>query len=258
MSPHLATAGLTDRGRRRSRNEDTFLIDPELGLVVVADGMGGHSAGHIASALAADELRRQLTRPEPMPSSLGAQGGSPSPLCERMVKAVKRADIRVRSEGAMATEREGMGTTLTALVVRPEEGRMIIGHVGDSRAYIYEDRRLRQLTRDHTWIQEQLDSRALPADEARGHPWAHVLAQGVGVGDDISPQILEQDARSGQIYLICTDGLTNMLPDAAMERILEGALPDGLDAAARALVDAANEQGGVDNITVVLVRVEEG
>lgn len=257
MSLRLAAAGLTDPGRRRSRNEDAFLIDSELGLVVVADGMGGHPEGHIASALAAAELSRQLTGPGPAPASDGTQGESHSPLCEWMAKAVMSADARVRSSGAVTTEREGMGTTLTALLVRSEERLLIVGHVGDSRAYLYEEGRLRQLTRDQTWVQKQVDSGALLAEAVSGHPWAHVLVQAVGVGDDISPELLEQEARPGQIYLLCTDGLTNMLSDAAIERMLEEALPSGLDAAARELVAAANDQDGVDNITVVLVRLEE-
>ena len=257
MSLRFTAAGFTDRGRTRPRNEDSFLTDLELGLAVVADGMGGHRAGHIASAMATAELRRQLTRPGPLPSSRGARAGSPSPLGERMADAVRSVDARVRSDAALAPERAGMGTTLTALVVRCEELRTIIGHVGDSRAYLYEKQRLRQLTRDHTWVQEQVDRGALPVERAPGHPWGHVLAQGVGVGDHISPELLEQDASPGQLYLLCTDGLTNMLPDAAMERTITEALPGGLDATARTLVAAANEQGGLDNITVVLVSLEK-
>ena len=171
MSPCFTAAGFTDRGRSRHRNEDAFLTDPKLGLAVVADGMGGHRAGHIASTIAAAELRRQLTTRGRLPSSRGAQAGSPSPLGERMVDAVKSADARVRSDAASAPERAGMGTTLTALVVRCEELRTIIGHVGDSRAYLYEKQRLRQLTRDHTWVQEQVDRGALPVERATGHPW---------------------------------------------------------------------------------------
>ena len=257
MPTRFTAAGFTDRGQSRSRNEDAFLTDPDLGLAVVADGMGGHRAGHIASAMASAELRRQLTSLGPLPSSRGALAGSPSPLGERMADAVMSADARVRSHAASAPERAGMGTTLTALVVRCEELRTIIGHVGDSRAYLYEKQRLRQLTRDHTWVQEQVDRGVLPVERAPDHPWGHVLTQGVGVGDDISPELLEQDASPGQLYLLCTDGLTNMLPDAAMERTIAEALPGGLDATARALVAEANERGGRDNITAVLVSIDK-
>ena len=257
MPTRFTAAGFTDRGRSRSRNEDAFLTDPDLGLAVVADGMGGHRAGHIASAMATAELRLQLTTPGPLPSSRGALAGSPSPLGERMADAVRSADARVRSAADSASERAGMGTTLTALVVDCEELRTIIGHVGDSRAYLYEQQRLRQVTRDHTWVQEQVDRGVLPVERATGHPWGHVLTQGVGVGDDISPELLEQDTRPGQLYLLCTDGLTNMLSDAAMERTITEALPGGLDATARALVAEANERGGRDNITAVLVSIDK-
>ena len=256
MPPSFTAAGLTDPGWIRPRNEDTFIADPELGLAIVADGMGGHRAGHIASAMATAELRRQLTAQGPLPSSRGARTGSPSPLRERMADAVRSADARVRSDAALAPDRAGMGTTLTALVVRCEELHTIIGHVGDSRAYLYEKKQLRQLTRDHTWVQEQVDRGALPVERVTDHPWGHVLTQGVGVGDDISPELLEQDASPGQLYLLCTDGLTTMLPDTALERTITEALPGGLDATARALVAEANERGGLDNITVVLVSIE--
>ena len=258
MSPRFSAAGFTDQGRRRPRNEDTFLADPELGLAVVADGMGGHRAGDIASAIATAELRRQLGALGPLPSSLGSQGESPSPLGLRMADAVRSADARVRSDAALAPERGGMGTTLTALVVRCEELRATIVHVGDSRAYVYEKQRLRQLTRDHTWVQEQVDRGALPVERVPGHPWGHVLTQSVGVGDPIDPELVERDVSPGQLYLLCTDGLTNMLPNDAMERTIEEALRGGLDATARALVTEANEQGGLDNITVVLVSIEQG
>jgi serine/threonine protein phosphatase PrpC len=257
MAACFTAAGFTDQGRSRPRNEDAFLTDPELGLAVVADGIGGHRAGHIASAMATAEVRLQLTTQKPLPSSRTARVGSPSPLGKRMADAVRSADALVRADASSAPERMGMGTTLTALVVRSEELRMIIGHVGDSRAYLFEKERLRQLTRDHTWVQEQVDRGALSVEKAADHPWGHIITQGVGVGDDINPELLEQDANPGQLYLLCTDGLTNMLPDTAMERIITEALPGGLDPTARALVAEANERGGLDNITAVLVSIDE-
>ena len=149
-----------------------------------------------------------------------------------------------------------MGTTLTALILRRDEGRAAIAHVGDSRAYLYEEGRLRQLTRDDTWVQQQVDAGRLSAAEARLHPWSHVITQGIGVGEEVRPALVERELAPGQTYLLCTDGLTTMLADAAIESILEDALPDGLEAATRALVAAANAHGGNDNITVVLVRAD--
>ena len=254
MSVRVAIAGVTDQGRQRKRNEDTLLVDPAAGLALVADGMGGHRAGDVASRLAAAELHERIAAAPP--ASMSVSEGSRSPLGERMAEAVLRADARVRAEGVGGGDQEGMGTTLTALVLRPEDRRAVIGHVGDSRAYRYEGGRLRQITRDHTWVQEQIDAGRLSPGDAHGHPYSHVLAQAVGVGDDVVPDVIETEAAVGQLHLLCTDGLTNMLTETAMERILEDTLPAGLEATARALVDAANERGGADNITVVLARLE--
>jgi protein phosphatase len=253
----LETAALTHVGRRRLRNEDAFVLAPELGLAVVADGMGGHPAGDVASGLAGSEVRSHFSDP---PARSGgppqADPRSRSALGEAMAAAVVRADARIRSEADSDPGRAGMGTTLTALVIARDEGRAVIGHVGDSRAYMYERGGLRQLTRDHTWVQQQIEAGALAPEDAHGHPWAHVLSQALGVGDGIACDVIERETTPGQVYLLCTDGLTTMLPDVAIERTLGDALPEGLDAAAQALVDAANEQGGVDNITVVLVAIE--
>lgn len=172
-----------------------------------------------------------------------------------MVEAVRSADALIRSESAADPERTGMGTTLTALLLAAD-GRAVIAHVGDSRGYLYQDRQLAQLTRDHTWVQAQVDAGALLPGDAQGHPWAHVLSQALGVGEPPMRDVVEVEARAGQVYLLCSDGLTTMLPDVAIERTLQDALPKGLDAAARALVDAANDRGGLDNITVVLVALE--
>lgn len=242
-------------GRRRARNEDALGLEEGSGLALVADGIGGLPAGDVASALAVSAARSHLGDGR-LPAALSTLPGSRSPLGERMLEAVFVADQRVRMEAAADPAKAGMGTTLTALALRADEGRAVIGHVGDSRAYLYRDGRLLQLTRDDSWVQEQMDSGRLSAGEARGHPWAHVITQGVGVGDEIAPELVERDAAPGDVYLLCTDGLTTMLTDVAIERSLAVALPAGLDAATRSLVDAANDCGGYDNITVVLVRID--
>ncbi|MSR36201.1 MAG: serine/threonine-protein phosphatase [Gemmatimonadetes bacterium] len=190
-----------------------------------------------------------------LPGSLSADPTSPPPWGDWMVEAVRSADALIRSESAADPERTGMGTTLTALLLAAD-GRAVIAHVGDSRGYLYQDRQLAQLTRDHTWVQAQVDAGALLPGDAQGHPWAHVLSQALGVGEPPMRDVVEVEARAGQVYLLCSDGLTTMLPDVAIERTLQDALPKGLDAAARALVDAANDRGGLDNITVVLVALE--
>lgn len=251
----LQAAAATDRGRVRRRNEDAYVLEPDLGLAAVADGMGGHPAGDVASRLASEELRARLSRVDALPSFTPRQPASRSPMGASMAAAVLSADARVRAAAESDEEQAQMGTTITALLFDAERARAVVGHVGDSRAYLYDDGRLRQITRDHTWVQQQIERGALREAEARGHPWAHVLVQALGVGDPVEPEIVELEARAGQLYLLCTDGLTTMLPDVAIERALADALPRGLDATARALVEAANDRGGVDNVTVVLVRV---
>ncbi len=243
-SSPLAVAAASDRGRSRTRNEDAHLVDGSVGLIVVADGMGGHPAGDLASALAVQEVAAHLRAP-----------ASPGPLGARMRQAVLRADARVRDGGSTEPAHLGMGTTLTALLAPPGGGRAVIGHVGDSRAYLFDQRGIRQLTRDHTWIEQQIAAGALTRDEAHGHRWSHVLTQAAGSGDEIAPDVLELDATPGQVYVLCSDGLTNMLTDLAIERTLEDILPEGLEATAWALVDRANDRGGIDNITVALLRV---
>jgi len=244
-APPPTLVAATDRGRSRTRNEDAHLVDASDGLIAVADGMGGHPAGDVASAVAVEEVARHLRGP-----------ASPEPLGERMLHAVLRADARVRDVGSADPARHGMGTTLTALIAPPGAGRVVIGHVGDSRAYLFENGRIRQLTRDHTWIEQQIATGALTRDEAHGHRWSHVLTQAAGAGDEIDPDVLELEASPGQVYLLCSDGLTNMLTDLAIERTLGDTLPMGLEATAWALVDGANDRGGVDNITVALLRVD--
>ena len=260
----LRSAALTHVGLRRAKNEDCIaigtkiisesMVEPWVALqeldrpriCLVADGMGGHPAGDVASGLAASEVQRHFA----------TYRGSPAELGDSMAEAVHRADARVRQEGDADPERNGMGTTLTALMIPLPPSRAVIGHIGDSRAYVYEGGHLRQLSRDHTWVQQQIDAGLLSPGDARGHPWAHVLSQALGVGDELPCDVIEREVVPGQVYLLCTDGLTTMLPDLAIERALEDALPRGIDAAARALVDAANDRGGVDNVTVALIAIE--
>ena len=250
--PQVAAA--THLGRVRRKNEDAVEADAQLGLVLVADGMGGHPAGDVASHLAADQIHAWRSALDPLPSFLPPNPGSRSPMGVSMDEAVLQADAQVRAAGISNERYAEMGTTLTVLLLDASAGRAVVGHVGDSRAYLYDERRLRQITRDHTWVQDQIDRGALDPSLARGHKFAHVISQAIGVGERIEPEIVELDAHAGQVYLLCTDGLTNMLPDVAIERVLEDMLPVGLEETARALIDAANERGGSDNISVVLLR----
>lgn len=234
-------AGRTDPGRVRDRNEDALLQRSERALFAVADGMGGHAAGDVASRIAVDVLDEHTL-------STGSDIGGDELAAG--IRAAHEAILRAaRADDAL----QGMGTTLTALRLR-EDGSCVVAHVGDSRAYRYRDGALEQLTRDQTWVQDQVDAGMLTPEQARTHPFAAMITCALGIeGVDLDVQVLEPDCRPGDVFLLCSDGLTSPLPDHEVSAVLERT-PD-LDEAAAALVEAANAAGGPDNITVALVRI---
>lgn len=237
-------SGATDVGRVRASNEDAFAVEAAEGIFVVADGMGGHAAGEVASRLAVERIVAALK---------AAGGGDGSG--ERMSRALDEAN-RAIVEAAGDPERRGMGTTATVLHRRAGSSRYVIGHVGDSRAYRLRNGELRQLTRDQTWVQRQVDAGLLPAEQARGHPYSNVLVQALGLEGRVSPEVVDGTAEDGDLFLLCSDGLTAMLDDEEIQVVLSGGRNGDLDALCRELVERANERGGVDNVTVVVVRVE--
>lgn len=241
-------------GQIRRRNEDSFTVLPELGIAVVADGMGGHPGGDVASRIAAEATARSLATaveafladPSDVDADASVFTGRFRPLMEEAVLGAHRA---VRSEAAAQPSLDGMGTTLTAMVLHPASGAWVIGHVGDSRAYLFRTGALRQLTRDDTWIQEQIDEGVMKQESAKLSPYAHLLTQCVGLEDPPTPQILDDRAEPGDSYLLCTDGLVGMVDDARVAEILAG------DSPLEALISEANEAGGQDNITAALMRL---
>jgi serine/threonine protein phosphatase PrpC len=237
-------AGHTDVGRVRARNEDALLQQPLRGIAAVADGMGGHAAGDVASRIAVDVLDDR-TR------DLGRD------VAGAMVEALHAANQAILRAARADPELQGMGTTLTALRVHPTDGCVVV-HVGDSRAYRLRDGRLEQLTRDQTWVQEQVDAGTITADNARTHPFSSILTGALGIdGEELDIEVLEPECEPGDTFLLCSDGLIARLDDGQLQAVLEVHHQD-LDAAARALVAAANEAGGPDNITVALVRCRSG
>lgn len=247
MALSLQFAGRSDRGHVRFRNEDALHLQPDRGLAVVADGMGGHPAGADASRLAVRTFLEHLGAAPHAPTSPDAVG-------DRMVESVERAHAALLTEGERDPSRAGMGTTLTALHFDPSSGRGALVHVGDSRAYRLRDGHLTRLSRDHTWVQERIDAGELDASVARVHPMAHVLTRVLGGGPSVvTPQLRSLTGRAGDVYLLCTDGLTAHLSDEDLRDALAG--DDDSDRVATRLVDDANERGGSDNITVVVVRV---
>lgn len=251
--PGLIVTGRTDVGRIRTRNEDALAVEPESGLAVVADGMGGHPGGDVASRLAVETVVGRL-RPV-----FGPPGGNGDPgPGEAMRGAVEEANRKILEAGRDDPTLEGMGTTVTAFAFERGARAAWLGHVGDSRAYVLRGGALRTLTRDDTWVQEQVDAGVLSPEAARTHPMSHLLTHALGIGSAVDVQIVREEVRPGDVFLLCSDGLTAMLPDEEIEEIVAGAdvaEPDSLDHAAERLVETANRHGGRDNVTVALVGV---
>jgi PPM family protein phosphatase len=227
-------AAATDTGRRRRRNEDAFVLRPPL--FAVADGMGGAQAGEIASRLATDALEDH------------SGGGSAEQRVEGLVQSANR---RVYERSAEDASVSGMGTTITVALV--ENGHVTIGHVGDSRAYLARDGALEQLTEDHSLVGELMRSGKLSPEEAETHPQRSVITRALGTDPDVDVDVFTLEARPGDVFLLCSDGLSSMVADEAILDTLDRAAD--LETAAGALVSRANRGGGEDNITVVCFAI---
>ncbi|WP_052351805.1 PP2C family protein-serine/threonine phosphatase [Deinococcus pimensis] len=238
MTTSVRAAVLSDPGRERDLNEDSVLMVDFSGggLFAVADGMGGHAAGEVASRLALDELRAAYT-----------YGSGPAP--RRLAQAVQAANLAVYRQ-AVGHE-AGMGTTLTAVLV--DGGAAIVANVGDSRAYLYRQGALTRLSRDHSWVAEQVRLGFLTEQEARDHQWRNVVSNGLGSDEKVRLDLLGVRLEAGDRVLVCSDGLTGVVEDDDLITLLgQDAQPQDLVVR---LVDTANERGGPDNITVVVVDV---
>jgi serine/threonine protein phosphatase PrpC len=256
-TPEIQFAALTDVGRVREHNEDNFLVDKKLGLFVVCDGMGGHAAGEVASALAVRTLHEEIKKEADLiedyaKSSKGAAKVTKRDILNMLEFAVNRASLRVHSEAAKDSKKRGMGTTLVCLLVIGKEAFII--YVGDSRIYVLRDGVLEQLTEDHTVYNELIKRKKMPREQVEQLAQKNAITRAVGVYEHVEPDTLVLDLTAGDRFLLCSDGLCGYF-----EEDLDGlgrrlAIPDA-DAAAKSLIDAANEQGGKDNITSVIVTV---
>jgi protein phosphatase len=239
----LAVAARTDVGRIRAGNEDSLYADatPSRGLFIVADGMGGHAAGEVASAMAVQIIARELN---------GTLAHAPD-AAERMDRALREANRAIFERTARESDKQGMGTTASVLVLAANT--YLIGQVGDSRVYRLRDGELEQLTRDHSYVQEQVDAGLLTPEQAKYHPYSNVITRCVGANAAVEPDVFAGDVRPGDVFLLASDGLTGMVDDRRLQQLL------GSRAAPARVVDAliaeANGRGGLDNITAVLVHV---
>jgi protein phosphatase len=241
---HITCAGRTDVGIIRSGNEDSYLMVPDRGIFVVADGMGGHAAGEVASEMAVHHIAREL-------GSL--KGLSDKDVTERMQQAIRSANAAIFQRTLTEHDKRGMGTTVTSLVLY--EGRFLIGQVGDSRAYLLRDGKLTQVTKDHSYVQEQVDAGYLTPDQARTHPYSNVITRCVGANSDVQPDVYVGSVKINDLFLLASDGLTGMLEDPELHEIMKRSdlMPqEQVDQ----LINEANRHGGLDNITAIEVRID--
>jgi len=240
-----AVAVVSGCGLKRASNEDAFGISAEHGVYVVCDGMGGAAAGEVASALAVDVVVRLL-------SSRSAAESVAVPLDDVVQEAIRAANESIHSRAQRDPELLGMGTTLVGLVT--EGRRVVVFNVGDSRCYRMRNSSLVQISQDHSLVEEQVRSGAITHAEALRSPHRNVITRALGTEISVEPDLFELKAEAGDLFLLCSDGLTNELPDPLIESMLAADL--SLNELCTRLVDAANRAGGRDNITCLLVRAE--
>jgi len=252
----IQAAGVTHTGLVRARNEDSFrLLDP-VAAFMVADGMGGHAGGDVASRTATDEAAAVLSAGLPLaPGDRCDADTAASSLQGLLRQAVLSAHEAIRKREEWDTTLAGMGTTLTALALEPATGALAVGHVGDSRAYRHRAGSLSLLTRDDTWVQERVDHGDFTPDQAKGHPFAHILTQCLGREMPPAPHLPCERVRDGDTYLLCTDGLVGMIEEDHISDLLAPGLEQAPAALAERLVAAALANGGRDNVTAVVVQV---
>lgn len=244
----------TDPGPVRERNEDSFLIDLDSGLFLVADGMGGHASGELASAIAVESVKEVLLGGvDPDETRLDrSTPDAEEAIRERMRYAMNQASVRIRKAAEDNPVHTGMGTTLSVLLI--EDWVAHVGHVGDSRIYLYRGGRLQKLTRDHTVVQQEIDAGRLTPDLARIVPHKNILTQSVGYHGPVEPDTSTRPVVEGDLFVLCSDGLTDPLDDDEIAEMCRTQRPEDL---AEELVQAALERGADDNVTVVVTHVRE-
>ncbi len=246
--------GITDVGQRRDHNEDAFLVDEGLGLFIVADGMGGHAGGGTASRLAVDTIRTAVSNArEREPDQLSEDGGDETRIPDLLQGAVEEACAVIYRTAQGDPELAGMGTTVTAALL--DGGTAFVAHVGDSRCYLLRDGRIYQVSEDHSLVNEQLKAGAISADEAKHSRFRNIITRSVGFEQQVQVDVLGLELEPGDAVVICCDGLSNLVDDPEILSIVE---ESPIDVAPGRLVALANDRGGDDNITVIVVRVGAG
>lgn len=246
---HLAFVALTDVGCVRANNEDAVRVDAARGVAVLADGMGGYNAGEVASAMAVELIGEALA------AWLDEAGtdASAQDVLRAMEDSTDQANRRIFETANTRADCAGMGTTVVLAVLR--EDQVLVGHVGDSRAYHWRDGVLAQLTRDHSLLQEQLDAGLITPQQAAVSGYRSWVTRALGVEDTVLLETSQHALRTGDTLLLCSDGLTEMVPDWMIAAVLADAA--ALPTQAQRLIDAAKSAGGRDNVSVVLIHMEQ-
>jgi PPM family protein phosphatase len=247
----LEAVARTDPGPVREHNEDSFTVDLETGLFLVADGMGGHASGEVASAIAVDTVQEVLLggiNPDETRLDRNMGMDDEEEIRERLRYSMNQASVRIRQAAIANPVHTGMGTTLVVLLIEDDEAH--IGHVGDSRIYLFRDDRLLRLTRDHTVVQQEIDAGRLTPELARIVPHKNILTQSVGYHGPVEPDTSTRPVEPGDVFILCTDGLTDPLSDEQLTDLCRDNAPEDL---AEVLVQAALQAGTEDNVTVVVV-----
>lgn len=244
----ITSAGITNIGRKRKVNQDSFLMEPASKLFVVADGMGGHAGGETASRLTVETVVQSIL--SDTASHLSAEPG------DLVMGAIHRANTAVHSTADKNKALAGMGTTVVTMYFR--EGKMFIGHVGDSRVYMAKKKQLWQLTKDHSLVNEKLKAGIITREQMKRDRSRNVITRSVGFESSVLVDIYEKEVNDGELYLACSDGLSGMVDDTQIMRLIDEKgwdCPD-LTPLVESLIAAANENGGDDNVTVVVARID--
>jgi serine/threonine protein phosphatase PrpC len=253
--PSLSWAVSSDPGLRRTSNEDSYSTRPDVGLFVVADGMGGHVAGEVASRVAVEAIEafiedtagadKNRTWPFPFDPTISLEAN-------RLKAAFRLANRRIAAAIADSQELRGMATTASAVLFGSRSAS--VGHVGDSRVYVLREGELRQITADHSWVEEQVRAGTMSRSAARQHPWRNVVTRALSGGDDPEVDVTEVQPKPGERYLLCSDGLFGVVADHQIAELLGEKA--ALDTICARLVSAANEAGGPDNITTLILQID--
>lgn len=253
----ITSCGITDVGQKRQNNEDNFLINDEVNLYVVADGMGGHVGGEFASQIAVTTIEEVIQNVEVDPEATrpdwGALGSQVAIAGEKLKYAIRLAGKRIFDRTNDEPELRGMGTTTVAMLF--DHNRVFLAHVGDSRAYLIRGTTVAQVTEDHSLVNEQIRLGLITREAARNHKLKNIITRSVGYQEDVEIDTIVRPVEKGDRFVLCSDGLSNLVDEAEILEVVGAA--SSTETAAQKLIDLANSRGGDDNITLIIAQVDE-